>query len=220
MFKALIEILRKSDLLQEAYTLSVKMLKMDREMYIAAYKSLRSSDTGEMKINIYEQDAKINAAQRDIRRKIMAHVVASSSRDIVFSLVLTSIIIDIERIGDYTKNIVELAEKHPLKLPGGAFEGDFQEIEKYVAERFERLIEAFEKSDVEMATVVMRGHRDISQKCDHILDTLLTTEKGDDSCPDRLALGLYARYLKRIASHLTNIASGIVNPFDRIGFKE
>ncbi|MBU1880468.1 hypothetical protein KKA08_00430, partial [bacterium] len=219
MFKALIEILRKSDLLQEAYTLSVGMLKLDREMYIAAYKSLRSSDTGEMKLNIYEQDAKINAAQRDIRRKVLAHLVASPSRDIVFGLVLTSIIIDIERIGDYTKNIVELAEKHPLKLHGGSFEEDFLEIEKYVSERFDRLIEAFEKSDVELATMVMRRHREITQKCDHILNTLLSVDMGDQSCPDRLALGLYTRYLKRIASHLTNIASGIVNPFDRIGFK-
>ena len=34
------------------------------------------------------------------------------------------------------------------------------------------------------------------------------------------ALGLYARYLKRIAAHSRNIISSVVNPFERIGYPE
>jgi hypothetical protein len=30
---------------------------------------------------------------------------------------------------------------------------------------------------------------------------------------------LYLRYLKRVSAHLKNIASSVVNPFDRIGFR-
>jgi hypothetical protein len=33
-------------------------------------------------------------------------------------------------------------------------------------------------------------------------------------------VALYARFLKRIASHSRNIISGVVNPFPRIGYKE
>ena len=36
---------------------------------------------------------------------------------------------------------------------------------------------------------------------------------------DAIVLALYFRYLKRVAAHLTNIASSIVNPFPRIGFR-
>jgi len=36
---------------------------------------------------------------------------------------------------------------------------------------------------------------------------------------DAAALALYIRWLKRINSHLRNITTSIVNPFDRIGFE-
>ncbi len=220
MFKALYEILRKEDLLQEAYTASIEMLKLDREMFVAAYQSLRCSENGEMAIDIYTQDAKINEYQRDVRRKVLAHMIASPSRDIVFGLILVSIVIDIERIGDYTKNIVELAEEHPHKLVGGPFADEITEIESQVNERFDMLLQTFEKSSTELALEVMRKHPAISQRCDHILKSLLSQEHEGLCCGDAVAVALYARYLKRISSHITNIASGIANPFDRIGFKE
>ena len=37
---------------------------------------------------------------------------------------------------------------------------------------------------------------------------------------DAICLALYIRYLKRICAHLRNIASSIVNPFHRIGYRE
>jgi hypothetical protein len=36
---------------------------------------------------------------------------------------------------------------------------------------------------------------------------------------DAVSLGLYFRWLKRINSHLRNIVTSVVNPFDKIGFK-
>ena len=34
------------------------------------------------------------------------------------------------------------------------------------------------------------------------------------------AVGLYARYLKRVAAHSRNLISSVVNPFERIGYPE
>lgn len=220
MFKALYEILRKEDLLQEAYTASVEMLKLDRQMFEAAYKSLRGSENGEIPTDIYTQDAKINQYQREVRRKVLAHMIASPSRDIVFGLILVSIVIDIERIGDYMKNIVELAEEHPRKLTGGPFAEEIADIETQVTERFDLLLESFEKSDVDLALAVMRKHPAITQRCDNILKSMLSEEHQDLCCVDAVSIALYVRYLKRVSSHITNIASGIANPFDRIGFRE
>jgi len=220
MFKALIEIFRKEDLLQISYDSCIKMLKSDQEMFEAAWKSLRKSDTGEMAIDIYKKDAEINEFERDIRRKVLAHLTTSPTKDIVFGLILISIVIDIERIGDYTKNIVELAQNHPKKLHGNKFEQDLLNLESKTSARFTNVIEAFEKSEVEIARNVMHNHREISKLCDAILHRILEGELDDIPSNHAVAMGLYLRYLKRINSHITNIASGIVNPFDRIGFKE
>lgn len=220
VFKTLKEIFRKEDLLQQAYDASVEMLKVDKEMFDAAYHSLRNSDKGEMTIDIYAKDAQINEYQRDIRRKVVAHLVASPAKDLVFGLILVSIVIDIERIGDYIKNIVELAEEHPRKLFGVGFEERVADVEKDVSRRFEILVEAFENFDVEAARKLMRGHRAITQNCDGMLKSLLHVEIPEMTCSDSVAIALYTRYLKRVSSHITNIASSIVNPFDRIGFSE
>ncbi len=220
MFKTLLEIFRKEDLLQKAFDNSIKMLKSDEEMFTAAWKSLRESDSGTISIDVYAKDAEINAFERDIRRKVLAHLTTSTSRDIVFGLILTSIVIDIERIGDYIKNIVELARYHPKKLNGASYENDLLRLENKIAQRFKQIIEAFENTNVDLARTVMLDHRENTKLCDRILHRVLEGELNDIPSNDAVAFALYLRYLKRISSHITNIASSIVNPFDRIGFKE
>jgi len=48
---------------------------------------------------------------------------------------------------------------------------------------------------------------------------LVTGDVEDLGPGDYAAAALYLRYLKRIAAHLSNIASSVVNPFHRIGYK-
>ena len=43
---------------------------------------------------------------------------------------------------------------------------------------------------------------------------------GDLEIGTASAVGLYARYLKRIAAHSRNLISSVVNPFERIGYPE
>ncbi len=220
MFKSLIDIFKKEDLLQQSYDACIKMLHTDFEMFEAVSKSLRTSDTGEMSIDIYAKDAEINAFEREVRRKVLAHLMTSPARDIVFGLILVSIVIDIERIGDFMKNIVELARHHPKELHGGPFEDFLVEIESKVTNRLNLLIESFEKSDTEMARAIMLEHRECTKNCDGILHRILEGALNEMPSSDAVAIALYIRYMKRISAHITNVASGIVNPFDRIGFKE
>ncbi|TKJ40233.1 hypothetical protein CEE37_07870 [candidate division LCP-89 bacterium B3_LCP] len=220
MFKALIEMFRKEDLLQQAFHDSHKMLKTCKQMFDAALISLRKSDNGEMKMDVFAMDEEINQYQRTVRGKVLAYLAVTASKDPVFSLVLVSVVIDIERIGDYTKNIIELAQEHPKKLHAGPLESTIVQVENNISERFERLVEAFEKSDDDIARTVMQLHRVITQTCDGILITLIRDEHPEYVTTDAVTIALYSRYLKRISSHITNIASGMVNPFDRIGFRE
>ena len=220
MFRTLIEVFRREDLLQQAYCTSIEMLKVDNEMFEASLKSLRQSDNAEIDIDVHTKDAQINQFERDVRRKVLAHLSTTQSRDIVFGLILISIVIDIERIGDYTKNIVELAQNHPHKLAVGGFENNLFNIETSVRQRFTTVINAFENSDIEAARGIMDQHREITQLCDSIVNSLIQEEHPELPRIDTVAIALYARYLKRVSSHITNIASSIVNPFDGIGFKE
>ncbi len=49
---------------------------------------------------------------------------------------------------------------------------------------------------------------------------LIKRSERDLVCNEAVSTALYVRFLKRISAHLMNIASSIVNPFDRIGFRD
>jgi len=219
MIKAILDVFRKTSQLNQAFERSQEMLRVDGEMFAEAIRSLREQDDARLEIDIYAKDQMINAYEREVRRKVYTHLAVSGDRDLNAGLVLSSVVIDIERIGDYTKNIVELALHHPQRLHCGTHEEVVKKIETTAKTMFELLQEALPQSDVSKAREVMSEHWWISRRADDIVCSLI--EKEDSGLParDAVATALYARYLKRISAHLMNIASSIVNPFDRIGFR-
>ncbi len=219
MYKKFLELFGKENLLDQAIETTIKMLETDREMYLASVESLRQRDSSELPFDIYEKDKEINKYERKVRRNVLTHLTVSGTHNIVPGLVLVSIVIDVERIGDYTKNITELATSHSRKLHGGIFEDDLTEIEQIVKERFDKITDVIANMDIAKAKSMMSDHRNISSKCDQILHEIIDEKDKSLGPGDATVLAMYFRYLKRIAAHLTNIASSIVNPFPRIGFR-
>jgi phosphate uptake regulator len=220
MFKEIFEFLRKGNQLQQAFERSQEMLQEDREMFNAALRSLREQDNARLDIDIYAKDQLINAYQREVRRKVFTHLTLAKGQDLHAGLTLVSVVVDIERIGDYTKNIVELALHHPDRLHCGPFEADIKRIETTVRTMFELLQEALHGNDEFKAREVMSEHWWIARRGDKIIDSLIENDESGLSCREAVATAIYARYLKRISAHLMDIASSIVNPFDRIGFRD
>jgi len=220
MFKEFFDLLRKENLLQQAYNRSQEMLEADLEMFLAAMLSLREHDDARIDIDIYAKDQLINAYEREVRRKVLTHLTLTSSRNIQACLVLVSVVIDIERIGDLTKNIVELALLHPGRLTCGTHEADIRKIETTVKTMFSLLIEALPSGDEDQAKEVMSEHWWIARRSDEILSALIGHDDAGLPCSEAVSTALYVRFLKRVSAHLMNIASSVVNPFDRIGFRE
>ncbi|MFQ5850950.1 MAG: PhoU domain-containing protein [Candidatus Binatia bacterium] len=219
MLKELFAIFQKDTLLDRAYRRSYQMVDITWEMFLKAKKSLREMDINELDINIYDRDIEVNKYQREVRRNVFSHLTVAGSHDIYSGLLLVSIIIDIERIGDYTKNIVELALNHPARLHGGMFEDDLKRIEAAVEDMFSRVRKGFETTDVQDAEKLLSEYQWVNRLCDqHVIDYIKGLDKNISSI-DAVSLALYFRYLKRINSHLRNVTTSVVNPFDQIGYK-
>ncbi|OQX95606.1 hypothetical protein B6I21_04550 [candidate division KSB1 bacterium 4572_119] len=220
MLKELQKIFGRKGLMEQALDDSVEMLKEDWEMFRESVKSLRESETAELKIDIEDKDSKINKFERDVRKKVLTHLAVNDVGDLNVGLVLISIVIDIERIGDYTKNIVELAQNHPGKLYVKEWEDTIKEIEGTVSKNFGVLIQAFEESDSDLAKKLIDDLWKVKNECDNCMWVLLKDGGTKVTVPDAVAFALYMRYLKRISSHLMNAASSIIVPFHRIGYRE
>ena len=221
MLKEFFNLLKSDSLYEQALVESYEMLDIDLSMFTESVKSLRESDSADINIDIYDMDKKINSFERDVRRKIMTHLTVNPQQDLSSGLVLVSVVIDIERIGDYTKNIYDLALNHPSKLVGGNYEESLLEVEESTRKFFIDSVKSFKEQDIDLARRLMEDYKtEISSKCEEITKAIVSGKSSDISSSDAAAIALYARYLKRISAHCRNLISSIVNPFERIGYPE
>ncbi|MCZ6751597.1 MAG: hypothetical protein O7E51_07200 [Acidobacteria bacterium] len=219
-FKELIELWRSDNLLTQALKDSQKMLNSTSQMFNESVKSLRESDSGKMGMDIYAKDRMVNKYQREVRRKVLKHLAIAGGVNLTHGLILINIVIDLERIGDYTKNIMELAVAHPKRLRCGIYEDDIKKIEQGVSSMFKQIVPALKASDKKAARQLIDSDWWMIKRCDEVVTGLIKAEDQTLSSADAVSTALYARYLKRIAAHLINVSSSVVNPFERIGFRE
>ena len=221
MFKQIFELFKSDSLYEIALSECHEMLEIDREMFNQSIKALRESDSADIPIDIYAMDKKINSFERDVRRKVMTHLAISGTQDLGSGLILTSVVIDIERIGDYTKNIYDLAVNHPQKLNGESFEERLLKIENNTRDYFNKTIDTFKSQDIDSARDLMSQYKEeISEVSQSIVEDIISCKDNNINSSQAAAISLYSRYLKRIAAHSRNLISSIVNPFERIGYPE
>ena len=218
MWKEIVTLFRSRGPLQEAYDEAILMLRASHDMFDLAVKQLHAE--GALESDIYKRDRQLNKYERSVRRKIVTHMSVSSKPDINLGLVLTAIVIDIERIGDYTKNIVEVAGVVPGPFDGLELHGEVAEIEKSMARMFDDIVPALEGPDEAKARAIIGSHAIIASKVDDQVRALSASEALSGRSGHAVTVALYLRYLKRVSAHLKNVATSVVNPYYRIGFRE
>jgi phosphate transport system protein len=201
-WKNVLSLFRKDDLYTQALAESHQMLDIDLKMFEASVESLRRYDDGTMPVDVYAMDKQVNRFERDVRRKVMTHLTVSGPADVASGLVLVSVVIDIERIGDYAKNIYDLARWHPRRLDAGSLEAEVSDIETRVADLFRQMVDAFKASDVDKARRSCSSTRRSSRRL-RAAGHAHRLRARSPTCRRRYAatLVLYIRYLKRIAAH-------------------
>ena len=221
MWRNLFNLFRKETLFTQALRESHQMLDLDLEMFEASVESLRRSNDGATQVNLRETDKEINRFERDVRQKVLTHLAVSGPSDLASGLVLVSIIIDIERIGDYAKNIYDLARYHPERLKGGSIEPEVADVEARTGHLFREMVVAFRNSDQDKAREIMTSYKGaLSADCEKIVEKIVQGKAPDLEAGTGAAIALYVRYLKRIGAHSRNIVTSVVNPFPRIGYRE
>ena len=220
MFKQIFNLFKSDSLYHQALEECYEMLDIDLEMFQESINVLRNKDDSESSFDIAKTDVKINKFERSVRRKVMTHLAVSGNEDLGSGLILTSVVIDIERIGDYTKNIYDLSKFYSKRLNGAELEKDLKEVEDNVIDLFQSSIKAFKDQDITLARQLMKDYKEnISKQSDKITNDIISGKMNLEA-DTATAIAMYSRYLKRIAAHSRNLISSIVNPFERIGYKE
>ena len=222
VFKDLVTIWNSEDTLSQAWTSSNEMLHLSHEMFTDSVNALRSGEKNKVIKSIKLRDEEINQYHRDIRKKVVTYYsVSKDVTNINSGLVLINMVVDIERVGDYTKNILDLAKYYPKKLRSEKISEDLRIIEQAVIERFQNTVKAVEEMDEIAAKELIKSYRsDLGKLSDNLVASSISgdLEIGEEHMASSMVL--YARYLKRIGAHLKNITSVVINPFESIGYKK
>ena len=221
MLRELIKILRSKNPLSAINDDFARMIKLTYEMTTTAGEFFFGKKvTPEERSRIYEQDVQVNKLERSIRKRVVAHLsLMSNIPDVPYCLLLMSVVKDVERLGDYAKNISELVDLRLEPLPDDDILQELREIRKGVEEAFQSTSEIFATSDHERALQYIRRGRDLAHRCDTLIQHIASAPcEGPTTPGTTTAQVLGVRYYKRIGGHVLNLLSSVVMPLHKVDY--
>ncbi len=210
MFERLFGLGRRSTLVEAAFRDVSTMLQQSARMLDHSLAALLENQ--ELEVDLDDMDDVVDEGERMVRRTILEHLSVDPRHDLVASLILVSMVQDAERIGDFAHGLAEL-----VPLAGSPRQGPFAEELRALSGRLRPLFEvcerAFREDDLEEARRVIVKHSELKREFIEFTRRVASSELGADMA---IVYAGAARIMRRISAHLSNIASTVVQPYDRI----
>lgn len=202
-FKKLLKLMKKRNLLDELIEDVRNEIGTVEQMFIVAGDALLLGE--KPVIDLVKTDGEINDAQLRIRKKVVEHIIVDPHKDILAYLSLIDISRDLERMGDYSKNILNLSSWYGQALLDEQLSNQLKQLRDTVLQMFKWTSAALKMGDETEANRVIASHLEtVAPSTEGLLKRFVGTEYED---AQQAAIGvLYARYLKRISSHLMDMA--------------
>jgi len=203
--------------LQKMRTEFGQMLDAGRHVFdTAANAFIGGTDPEVIRKDLFATDKRINRAERQIRREIVVHISVHGITEFASCLVLMSIVKDAERVGDYGKNLFDLAESMPHP-PTGEQKESLVALKDRISHLMASCREVFDLLEDEAAKRLICEAKEIEDLCDDQIRLFI--EKPDQGEVEMAPTYVLAyRYFKRVSSHIRNVASSVVQPVDKIDF--
>ncbi len=219
MLKEIFRALRGVNELSEMIGQLGQMLDIGQGIFERAFEVLmRSAEWSKVSDELYANDKSINEIERKIREQIITHLSVGHQSDMAACLVLMSVVKDAERIGDYGKNIFEIGKFYRHEYHHPEFSKPLHDIRTEVLSLFPQAKQAFMDADKDIAYKVLDEAGGITKKCDLIVQQLLSVE-DQIAADEAVAHVLTARFCKRVAAHLSNIATSVVSPIPMLDYR-
>ncbi len=211
-FSFLRRVAGSDDRLDHIEEVIAEMLAHDHDAFLLAMGALLGTDdVAEAGPRVLAIDRKVNQGERSIRRELVVHASVVGALDTPALLVYMSIVKDIERVGDYAKNLLDLA-RDGARLEAHA---NWATLRDEIAAYLTATSEVFAARDNSRARSMLAEGDALLDRFDAQVSALV---RGDDEDSESVARALALRYLKRIVAHLMNVLSSVVMPLDRLDY--
>lgn len=203
--------------LEEIEGLIIQMLLDCRHTFDLAINALiGGTEPSTVGKQISKTDVGINKAQRRVRKELVVHAsVHGAAADLPMALSSMSIVKDAERIGDYAKNIWDIANAG-IDLSAAADVATLIKYRDRTSDMIGETARVFRERDVDAAHRMIQESDGVQDEYDAGVRELLAGETPE--APDAVARALLYRYLKRINAHAMNVLTSLVMPLHRLDF--
>jgi len=224
MLKNIFSIFTGDDPLQKATERFSEMMALVERMVVDASAVYWASEgSAADRTSLYEADVKVNKLERQIRKAVVTQLSTPSPSDVPYGLLLMSLVKDIERIGDYAKNLVDIRSMcrgeagadAARELPDDAVVAELKEIAGGVEKLAREAAGVYERSDEERARELTLTGRSIAKRCDALIGAVASAEYKAGMAVD---LALATRYYKRINGHMLNLLSSLLMPLHKLDY--
>ncbi len=216
MLKELFSIFKGDAPLQEASQDFTAMLNLALEMVQESSVSYwQQVQTPEQRTALYAKDVRVNKLERIIRKSVVAQLTGPNPTDVPFGLLMMSLVKDIERLGDYAKNLADVPTFAREPFPDDALVKELREISRTVESIAGQAGTAFENSDAETARELTVEGRSLAKRCDELVRNIA---RSDYTAALAVQLTLGARFYKRFDAHMLNLLSGVIMPLHKLDY--
>jgi phosphate transport system protein len=216
LLRKLIDIFRGAPPSTEISDRFVEMLTTAQEMVLEASTLFweRSRDPDRRRA-LRAKDVQVNKLERWIRKRVLVHLAVGGTSDVPFGLVMMSVVKDVERLGDYAKNLAEAVDFHEAALPAHPVVDELGAIRTDVEALATQALAAWVRNDTDRATDLTREGRNLGRRCEDLLRQLA---RSDLPASSTVSIALAARYYKRIEAHFSNLLSSLIMPLHKLDF--
>jgi phosphate transport system protein len=202
--------------IEEVEAILVGMLQNAAIVYDTATEAVfGAGKSKEAKKKVRRTDKQIDRGQEEVRQKLMVHG-AVRGHDTYLPIVLAymSVVKDVERVGDYAKNLYDLA-RYGADLTEGPDAEVLAEHRELVGDFIAEASEIFESSDIDAAQAFCERVDEFTSVCDA---AVREAHASQGAASDAVARALFYRFMKRIAAHLLNLVSSMILPIDQLDY--
>jgi phosphate uptake regulator len=162
------------------------------------------------------KDRKINKLQREIRKRILFHLAGKSNApDLPYCLRLMSVVKDVERIGDYAKELAGAATLHGGAIAELAPTEQLKARAAEVEELLGKMAEIIASGEDDEAPELIRQGKELADNLEALSGTVALFECAPGP---HAALVLATQYYARICGHTLNVLSSLVTPLHRLDY--
>ena len=191
-----------------------RMVTDARHTFDLAMNAVTGGSVASVADEVRRTDRQINVTEMEIRRELVVHFSVHAGGDATEMLVFMNMVKDLERIGDYNKNVFDLAEE-------GVSFAEADDLERVlgfrdeISSRIALMGEILTVRDEERARAYIARSDELRREFDTLVNGLVhSTEPALHAVPRAL---LY-RFLKRITAHSMNVVTAVVMPVDRLDY--